>query len=582
MEFLDWAVYVLSKVLFLVRLFLLFLSCCGYIQYLRKYVRTEFCYGLLFSGISCVLFFAGILNILPAAAWFLFLGGLYFMVSSPRKNERITDLICPGTVFFLLLAAFFAVVLYGAKFAHYDNFTHWAVASRILVEARRFPNFEDQNFLFIAYPLGSTCFIYYFSEITGIADEWIMMYAQAILMTGMLVSLFALSSGWIRSLMTAFFCVCLICCNNSICDLLVDTLLSITAVSAAAYCVYYGKDMKDRLWPLIFYAVFLFTIKNSGLLFIAVLYGYVWFTLRRESIPARSWLLLLAIPILTLILWKAHVRLVFPSGMSSPHSMTVSKFQSTFAELQSSDISQILKMIALKTFSPSNHALWILALGAVVYCIAKFMGASQDAERCGRVVLFAAICYLLYQVGIIGMYLFSMSRLEALRLAGYGRYHRTIEAFLAGLVFLGAIPLIPASRIPLRLKTTPPVYLILFCLVLSCFALSPEFKMLGRQRLDQYDTGRMRIRLEQLKKDYSIPEESDIMLITNPDNAYFMSFLAQYVLRPSELYVRTEDELALDGLSYIDYIIVFDESEKTKVFLSELSPGFSEPVYHLF
>ena len=64
----------MEKIIILVRILLFFLSCCGYVQYLRKSVRTEFSVGLLFSGICCILILAGILNLLRIAAWVLFLG----------------------------------------------------------------------------------------------------------------------------------------------------------------------------------------------------------------------------------------------------------------------------------------------------------------------------------------------------------------------------------------------------------------------------------------------------------------------------------------------------------------------------
>ena len=66
----------MANLLVLLRLFLFFVSCYGYIQYLRKSIRTEFCIGLVFSGIVSFLFLAGILNLLRPAAWALFAGGL--------------------------------------------------------------------------------------------------------------------------------------------------------------------------------------------------------------------------------------------------------------------------------------------------------------------------------------------------------------------------------------------------------------------------------------------------------------------------------------------------------------------------
>ena len=99
----------MDKILFMIRLFLFFLSCYGYIQDLRRFARIEFCIGLLFSGISCVLFFAGILNLLRAAAWALFLFGLILAANSVKQRNRAHGILCAGTVFFLLLLVLFRV-----------------------------------------------------------------------------------------------------------------------------------------------------------------------------------------------------------------------------------------------------------------------------------------------------------------------------------------------------------------------------------------------------------------------------------------------------------------------------------------
>ena len=108
----------MDKILFMIRLFLFFLSCYGYIQYLRRFARIEFCIGLLFSGISCVLFFAGILNLLRAAAWALFLFGLILAANSVKQRNRAHGILCAGTVFFLLLLVLFPALLYGLSLIH--------------------------------------------------------------------------------------------------------------------------------------------------------------------------------------------------------------------------------------------------------------------------------------------------------------------------------------------------------------------------------------------------------------------------------------------------------------------------------
>lgn len=566
----------MDKIAFVIRLFLFFLSCYGYIQYLRRFVPIEFCIGLLFSGISSILFFAGILNLLPAAALALFVCGLILTGYSVKQQMRIADILCPGTAFFLILSVFFLFLLPGSKFVHYDNFSHWATVARVLIEYHRFPNFQDPYIVFTSYPLGSASFIFYVTGIAGVSSEWMQMYAQAILMAGMAVSLFAFVKGRIPSLIAAFCCICLLCSNNSFFDILVDNLLSVTALSAAAFCIYYGRELKTRIWFFLPYVVFLLSVKNSGLFFVILLYGYIWFTLRREAVPSKTWLVLFAVPVMTLVLWQAHVNLVFPNGMSGKHSMSLSYFSSIIQEKQLSDILAIVKAMAFRVFSVSNHGLLALLSGLLIWLVwRKF--SSQPCQEMKTTLLLAAAAYVLYQIGNLGMYIFSMPIWEAMILSEYDRYHQTIITFVAGLFFLEAIqashlPLVSGRRNALSLCT------VLAALIVSFFVLSPDFTCFQRQQLDNT----MRGRLEQLIQDYDIPCGSEYLVFVRNQDVSFLNFMCQYVLRPQGLFIQSENEMSLSGLSYIDYIIAFDETEKTEAFISQLSPGYTDPVYRLF
>lgn len=568
----------MDKILFMIRLFLFFLSCYGYIQYLRRFARIEFCIGLLFSGISCVLFFAGILNLLRAAAWALFLFGLILAANSVKQRNRAHGILCAGTVFFLLLLVLFPALLYGSAFTHYDNFSHWAVAAKVVIDSHRFPSFQDDFIMFPSYPLGSACFIYYFTQIVGASAEWIQMYAQAILMAGMLTSLFVFCGKKLSSLLTAFFCLCLLCSNNSLFDLLVDTLLPIVALSGASFCLYYGRGLKDRLFCLLPYLVFLITIKNSGLLFSILLCGYIWTTLRREDVNPKTWLFFFAVPIMTLILWQAHVRQVFPYGMEGKHSLSLSYFKQIFEGKGITDIWIIISAMVAREFSVSNRGMWILISGILFWLIWKRL-VSQPCLEMRTTLIFAGVGYVLYQIGTLGMYLFSMPTEEAVSLAAYGRYHQTIITFIAGLLLTEVMRTIQQAKDSDMYKAPTALFCTaLVALIALCTALNPNFSYLRRQQLD----GTLRYKYDRLIADYDIPSGGKYLLVTREDDKGFLLYLTQYLLWPQELIIQTEDELNLDDLSYVECIIVFDESEKTKSFLSELSPGYTDPVYYLY
>ena len=60
----------------------------------------------------------------------------------------------------------------------------------------------------------------------------------------------------------------------------------------------------------------------------------------------------------------------------------------------------------------------------------------------------------------------------------------------------------------------------------------------------------------------------------------YLFYLSRYLLSPSNLSILTESELDNVDPFAFDYVIVFEETEATKAFLSELSSD-GEPVVSL-
>ena len=158
-------------------------------------------------------------------------------------------IICIGTIFFLVICVFFAFLLYGNKFLDYDNFSHWALVEKTLLSKNRFPNFMDSNIMFQSYPPGSASYIYYVCKITGIHSEWMQMYAQTTLMSGILISLFAFSNKWQNKLLMCVGSVILLAGNTRLDSLLVDSLLAITALGGMAFCIYYRNEYSCAVTP---------------------------------------------------------------------------------------------------------------------------------------------------------------------------------------------------------------------------------------------------------------------------------------------------------------------------------------------
>lgn len=290
-------------------------SCVGYLLWLTRYMRGEFALGFLFSGIGTLLFLAGILNFLKEGAIAICLGGLILCVRERHRIGRKT-LLTHGTVLFTVAAVFFLFLLKDARFTHYDNFSHWARAVAVLLNRNAFPSFLDEGIMFSAYPTGSASFIYYVVKILGARQEWPQMWAQAFLMAGLLAGLFAFGDSRGKRILILGGAIILLAGNTDFCDLLVDTLLPIAALSAMAFCVYYREEIREKFLFLLPWLVFLVSIKNSGALFAALILFYVYLLIRPvgRGPVFKHWLLACLVPLAVLFLWEKHVSQVFPGG----------------------------------------------------------------------------------------------------------------------------------------------------------------------------------------------------------------------------------------------------------------------------
>ena len=231
-------------VLTIIRLALLCLSVYGAMRYFGRRIAPELAIGFTFAAIGSVIFFAGLLNLLDEATLAVFLGGLVCLGLTLREGRRLT--ISAGGIFLLAACAFLAFRLWGGKLIYIDNFTHWEVAVRHLLAKHRFPNFQDSYIRFQSYPLGTASLIYYFTRVSGIEAEWFQALVQWACAAGMLSGLFCLAKSVPARAACFLGAALLFCADNDFNQLLVDTMLGVTALSAAAFCVYYRDDLRRK------------------------------------------------------------------------------------------------------------------------------------------------------------------------------------------------------------------------------------------------------------------------------------------------------------------------------------------------
>lgn len=548
----------------ILRCFLLAFSFYGYSRTLRKKLCAEISIALVMASIGTLMFIAGIFGILRASAVAICGCGCALAVWSIVRRDNPKDMLTVGTLVFLAFCVYFAVILYGMEFSEYDNFTHWAIAPKLLIEKNRFPNFLDVNIEYQSYPLGSAAYIYYFVRITGITAEWMQMYAQAVLIFSMVVTMFALvrkRGGYILALVSS---VILVAGNTNLTELLVDTLLPMVAIAGMSACICAGEKLKDNLWVTIPFNLFLISIKNSGIFFVLAILCYVFLRARRDiRNNIWKWAITVCLPFALLFLWQEHVKVSFSDGMTARHTMSVAYYLEGLKYKNINDIQAIAGEMVKWLLSPQNITLYLLAFLLILICALRFIPHKGNYKD--RYLTALTLIYMgAYIVGLFGMYVFSMPVSEAVRLAGIYRYYSTIMIFTAGMVTMRVILLINSVTRSAVSKICI-CSLAVLCGIATFFSVSPNLQYYSRGTVDS-----VRLSFDRLIKEYNIPQGGNYIVVHSSMDTGYLRHLTRYLLNPNRVVDVDGNwfEENPDKWREFDYLIVAEQTEEFEDYLS--------------
>ena len=512
-----------------------------------------------------LLFLCGLLNLLQEGAWVIFSFGIIALLSIVIKTGARSAVLKPfgnvGFLFFGIALISMALFLRGKIFTHYDNFSHWALVVTQMLEKNRYPTFLDTLITFQEYPLGSASFIYYFAKTVGSDREAVMMFAQLYMILASILPLFTFLKK------NRFFGLCLIVAATnffltysiSATELLVDTLLPLAGMCGIVFTLLYCGDRGN--WKSILfatgYAIMLVQIKNSGVFFAGIICIWILVKAYRSGFVLRIGSFIATVG--SMVLWHRHCAYVFPRANMSSHALTFSRFRYLFDKKTPEEIRAII--IAVADFIIKWKDVWItlgmfLALGIIILLCAKkeFVLFKKSFAAC--------IClYIVYQLGMIGMYLFSMYTSEALNLGGIVRYSRT--AVIAVMYVYTALSLKTVSALRMEQAFSSVAVALLLPVSFCVFLFLSAGKVKSAFTYTSYSGGpRERLWLEAAAENYGVPRgQSCCILIPQQDSGYAY-YLGRYTLRSDAVSTLVADEESkLDDIQS-DYIFVYDEDNE--------------------
>lgn len=581
-------------ILLIIRFGVLFLIFLGYALWFRQMnVRQEFAPVIICSSIGAAVFLAGILNVMPLAVVAIVLFGLFQLRYLRDIKELVNDtafIVSAGV--FLMIYLYFGWLSRGTILTHYDNFSHWALVARDIVEKNSLPNFQSELITFQAYPTGTACFMYFVCKILG-DSEGCMVFGQTLILISSIFSLgaFLRKKNWYMFfLIIAGGCYFLIS-NIQVTELLVDTVLPLLGTASIAIIYYYRNELKKAIVLSSPVFTFLLCVKNSGIYFVIVGIIFIFYLSYRRHNLKRIWkkttLFSILVPCTYLYLWERHVAYVFLQGSNSKHAMSVSNYENILQEKTWSDIINIAKSLVTRTVSFENEGMILFILLLVVLSIGFIFSEEKSVHESVeiKVAVFCGGIYMMYIISLLAMYIFSMPLDEAYGLDSFERYNKTIVSFLFGILLLYILVYFSAFHKRDMIKNVMGfITVILLCYpLLECRRYFPNLYR-HENRIQPYSK-ELRCDVENLKLEYQLPIGKRYLIYISdlPFETDYGYFLGKYLMYSNDIRVCNVEEVDVisDLTDQYDYLMICKEDDKLEHILQKNGLSTVEQVIQL-
>lgn len=581
------------------RALLLMISFLGYFCYMKRRTGEAAIAPILsLTSIGVLMFAAGLLNGMVAMTWLILVGGILLLVWCVRQDGRAVlnerSIVVLGLFFVSCMLLFIRTC--GQVPLHYDNFSHWLTVVRDMLKNDRMPNFQSYMITFQGYPTGAASFIYFIMKVLGVSRDDYALFAQGLLLIAALMAPLARAkkiNGWtgIVWLLCTVFCLV---ANNSVEDLLVDTLISVLSIAVISIVAHYREEPKKAVLFSMPIQIYLITVKNSGILMVAIncaimLAVFLHTQWENGALNKKGFWRSLGyaagsglVPAGVYYLWLQHVKMVYVTGVTAKHTASVSNYIGMLRIKSGEQVFEILGIFARRFFSWNPAWVYLIAFAAVLalgYLIRRRAGGGK---HCTEAWIFAAMlcAYLAFMAVLAVMYILSMPYEESIMLGSYGRYEWTVMIYLVGIMEIYVLASIHPEWEPKRwmeMTWRSALVCLAVCLLVSQWA--DTMKLLKKE--NKYADS-SRFRLEQLRDEYDLPENSTYLIVGSEvrDDAGYHYYLGSYVFWSVLVTACAPEDLSEQTVNR-KWLIVLDESEEVDAFLRERGLEAGQSVYAL-
>lgn len=328
-------------------------------------------------------------------------------------------------------------------------------------------------------------------------------------------------------------------------------------------------------------------VKNSGIFFI-IIDVIVWFAYfihnnGLKSIIKEKYILLLLTPIVLSFLWSCHTKLVFDNATESKHAMSVTNYANTIKSKEDADIEIIwTKMIdkIKNTEDVDNIIFWISISSFIIMTIVSWKNPNLRKFVIKYFILFI-VTFILYQISLFAMYLFSMPINEAKNLAGYIRYYRTIVMFEYGISVIVLMNLMNGVQIQSKIKNIIINIVFLVIIIPPVIFYKDSLKFLyQKQELSEKS---LRSEIINIKQQNNIEEnKSYLIYVSNEEKIEigYLRYICKYDFRSGNVKVIKEfSELQdMNEIFDYDYFIILRNNDEVVEFINKIAGDVNQNV----
>lgn len=420
------------------------ISLFGFAFFLAKRFHLQFGQALCTSACAVIalLFLAGVGNLLWLGAWVLVVGGIALGLVALASPPRVSSDKLFVPLLIVVLAVGLLLVSRPAGYFRWDEFSHWGVIIKHLVEVNSL--YEGRSLLFPDYPPGLALFAYFIAIPSGLTEPDAV-YACGLFLLCLTSVLTAYRSPLEATAALALAYLLSFALGTGPATVLIDFPLGVAF--GAMICIYLsesGKSPAKGIALATLPAVALVTLKAAGmsLAVIAIIVIGVDALLaqrkeRRLSAPLLGVIVVGATG--AYLLWKMVVSV--GGYLNRTADFDLSYPIGVILETNTSAVDQeiwanfVNAMMGSVTFYHIGAGLPLIA-GILLAFLVVGIVLADGQTRWSRMLVVGTmgVGAAFYTYGLLATYLTNMTDYEAVRLASFDRY---LEVYLVGFSMVG-------------------------------------------------------------------------------------------------------------------------------------------------